>query len=359
MNGWVGGGVQGVWKFSKIAVVLIFVGATVTNLQRMAWLRNMLLMVAVGFSLAGLIDLFQGVVGSPFIWVVPRTEEISPEALAAMQRLKGLGTLDDPNDFAQFLLVSLALLAGRGLDESSSFSRILRTALAGFLLVALIYTKSRGGVLGLVALIGLKTWDRFRWSGFIPVALAGLCAAPFISGMAGRDLSLQGGSDRLALWSDALAAFKHAPIFGNGFGTAPEILDLTTHNTYLLCLVELGIVGFIFWIGMVIVVMVPLWKMASKPIEGQEEGSLALRSWARAIRDAFVVFLVTSFFLSRAFEALFLAIVGMAFAIVQLDSNRVNPIDSSLPVKRWIPLAAAATIVSVMIPYIMVRAGRI
>jgi O-antigen ligase len=166
-------------------------------------------------------------------------------------------------------------------------------------------------------------------------------------------------------------------LWGSGYGSAPELFGLTAHNSYLLCLVELGFIGFLLWIGMLLVVMVPVWRLSAAPIIDEElsaapigdeelsaapisgeENARTMRSWARAVRNALVVFMVTSFFLSRTYHSLFLTLIGIGFALIQIDSSRANREAERLPIRSWMPMASAAAALSVAIPYAVIRLER-
>jgi len=355
-NGWVGGGALAVWQYLPYSLVLIFVGSTGTTTSRLAWLRNVLVIIAVAFTCAGLYDLFTGVTESHFILGPKHSDDVQEEPVEVdpgVLRLKALGTSDDPNDFAQFLLIAIALIRARRFEKEGWLLRAIRALVIVFLMVGLFYTRSRGAFVGLSVLLALAAWERFRWVGAAAVIAMAAAAAPFVSTLSGRDLSLEGGADRLAIWSDALGAIKHSPLLGNGFGSATDLLELTAHNSYLLCLVELGLAGFLCWIGMLLVVAIPLWRLAEAP-PGTEAG-ITIRSWARAIRSAIIAFLVTSFFLSRTYHFLFLLLLGMAFAVVQINSDRIGEKEERLPMKTWVPIAAAMSIMAVGIPYGMIR----
>jgi putative inorganic carbon (hco3(-)) transporter len=356
VNGWMGGGVIAVWQYLPVALLLPLLGATITSVERLSRLRFVLLVVAFVFIAGGVYAVHTGDLESPFV-LSPHNpnEEVAQESM--FLRTRGLGTLKDPNDFAQFLLICLALLGGTTVAKPRSLASFIRLVCFGLLLTGVLYTKSRGGLIGMAALIFLYMWDRFRWLGAGVVGFCGLLALPFAGSIAGREVSIQGGEDRLAIWSDALGLIKHSPVLGNGYGSAPDLLGITAHNTYLLALVELGLVGFLFWIGMLLVVLVPLWKLAAVP-DAEAGDDIVIRSWARAVRNALVVFMVTSFFLSREYQAPVIILIAMAFGVLQIHAAKDDGVEQlDLAPREWLPLAGVAAALAMAIPYAMVRLG--
>jgi putative inorganic carbon (hco3(-)) transporter len=177
-------------------------------------------------------------------------------------RAAWVGVFANPNDlaFTLVVLVPLAAFLATGLRPMP------RLALLGISIVyvaAIFVTFSRGGALGLVAVIGLCAWR--KKSILFQVLMVLLLVAGLI--FAGRfwtrgedfshltgDVSFQ---QRLATSRAGLAMFADHPLLGVGLGCsviawplyAPEDLytraALVTHNTFIQPLAETGIAGFL------------------------------------------------------------------------------------------------------------------
>lgn len=177
-------------------------------------------------------------------------------------RAAWVGIFANPNEVAYSLVVLLPiaafLAAGLGL--------IPRLALLGAAFVyvaAILVTFSRGGLLGLVAVLGLYAWR--QRSIVLQGSMVLLLAAGLV--LAGRfwsrgedfknlneDVSFR---QRLATSQAGLAMFADHPLLGVGLGCsviawplyAPEGLytrgALVTHNTFIQALGETGVIGFI------------------------------------------------------------------------------------------------------------------
>jgi putative inorganic carbon (HCO3(-)) transporter len=177
-------------------------------------------------------------------------------------RAAWVGIFANPNELAYGLVILLPLAA----YLATGLGLIPRLALLGVALVyvaAILVTFSRGGVLGLGAVLGLYAWRKRS------ILLQGLVALLVVAGLilAGRfwsrgedfknlnaDVSFR---QRLATSQAGLAMFADHPLLGVGLGCsviawplyAPEGLytrgALVTHNTFIQALGETGAIGFI------------------------------------------------------------------------------------------------------------------
>lgn len=187
----------------------------------------------------------------------------------------------NPNDFATltFLVFGLNMVA----FQSATATWQRRAALLGAILmpVAILFTGSRAGFLGLVlfgVLILLRSRQKVRMMSLgIVAAVAVAIAAPPAAWDRVRSLTkvrdtqeLQSEGDesarqRYMIWQIAWQMWKDHPVFGVGLGAAPQsnlVYALNrpewtlararwnTHNTFLNVLAETGLPGFIFFAGM-------------------------------------------------------------------------------------------------------------
>jgi O-antigen ligase len=177
-------------------------------------------------------------------------------------RAAWVGIFANPNDlaFSLVVLVPLAAFLATGLRRMS------RLALLGISIVyiaAIFVTFSRGGALGLVAVIGLCAWRKKSIVFQVLIVLL-LVAGLIFAGRfwtRGEDFSHLNGDisfrQRLATSQAGLAMFADHPLLGVGLGCsliawplyAPEDLytrtALVTHNTFIQPLAETSIAGFL------------------------------------------------------------------------------------------------------------------
>ena len=193
------------------------------------------------FIVLGALALHAGAIVSPYLY------DQGYEGNHIM-RLRGLGIVNDPNDFAQVLvsLIPCTFLSWKPKRFLWNGAFVLFPC--AFLLVGVFLTHSRGSVVALMAVIALAVYRRF---GAIPAAvMAGAIFAlsSALSWSGGRDISVESGADRMDAWSVGLELIKSHPIFGVGYRRFTEYNNITAHNTIVVCAAELGFIGFFFWV---------------------------------------------------------------------------------------------------------------
>lgn len=263
-------------------------------------------------------------------------------------RIQGLGMLQDPNQFGQFLLMILPMLFVRNKGAGLGLGFMGAIPIAILFLVGVYFTGSRGAEMGLVALIGLFLIRRFKTTGALLSAGIGGLTLLAANTFRSRTISFSGGKDRLALWSEGMAYFKHSPVWGIGFGGFSARLGMTAHNSYLLCAAELGLVGYFFWMSILVVTMMQLNRVPK--IVGKSNPALA--QWAMALRLSLGVYMFTGFFLSRTYDLPLFLLIGMSGAVITAAGG-----DEAIPVRGtgW-PAWSAGLCVGVLgLIYVMLR----
>jgi hypothetical protein len=185
------------------------------------------------------------------------------EIVGQVLRIRGAGFLNDPNDFAQILEIALPLTF-MGWRQGRVVANLLIVVLpAALLLCAIFLTHSRGALLGL-AVIALMAGRRrlgTTTSAVLTVALVLLLLSLNFTG--GREISAAEGAERLDAWAMGLEFFKSAPLFGIGFGAFSDLNEITAHNSFVLCLAELGLIGSILWVALLVAPMMSLNRIIS------------------------------------------------------------------------------------------------
>ncbi|MFI5289837.1 MAG: O-antigen ligase family protein, partial [Polyangia bacterium] len=233
-------------------------------------------------------------------------------------RVRYLGPLMDPNE--------LALAIGIGLPFAFALFERKRSATRAALLLfslalvgmAVTFTESRGGVLVVLAVLGVYFIRRFGWKG----ALLGVLAAAPILLFGGRHGAEAESSslERLECWYEGVLLFRQYPIFGVGPGQFVDHYYLTAHNSYVLAPAELGFPGMVIWsVVMYLSAKIPVSALrrlspAEPPrIAPGPEADVA-RTWAVALLAALAGLLVGVFFLSFCYHQVLWIYVGLAGA---------------------------------------------
>jgi putative inorganic carbon (HCO3(-)) transporter len=250
-NKWFGGAIQSWLAFLPSAAVYFFIVANVTTVRRLKIVTMAVVATCLGLVVEALCGYYGGgVLGDTF--VLKMNLYSSEQVVGQILRLRGVGFLSDPNDFAQVLLISLSLIfiawrPGRILANS-----LFVLAPAGLLLWATYLTHSRGALVGL-GVLGLMA-ARKQLGTAASVALASVLALGLfvLDFTGGRGISASEGADRLEAWATGLELFKHSPIFGIGFGNFTNFNYITAHNSVVLCLAELGLLGASMWLALLV-----------------------------------------------------------------------------------------------------------
>jgi len=290
-------------------------------------------------------------------------------------RLRGLGEINDPNDFGQLMacVIPLIFIFWRAKKMLRNFVFVILPACV--LLFGIFLTHSRGALLALMAIVIVAARRRI---GTLPALL--LAGGLFIGAMAlhftgGRDISATAGEDRTVLWGEGLQILKAHPLFGVGPGNMPEYTEeyLTAHNSLVVCAAELGLFGLYFWSmflfstvrdalmtaspgkvseGEPIVAEEGIFAQATRKIEAVDKADV--NRLGRLLILSLTGFLVAGWFLSRAFVMTLYLLGGMTEVVYGMALRR-GMIAPRLRLSRVLVYAAGLTVSLVIMMYIMLR----
>ena len=182
-----------------------------------------------------------------------------------------LGSQQDPNEFCGYYLLPVAFATYYGIQKRYP----MLIAILVFFIYTVFMTGSRGGLLAvafafLVALVAAVRNDKHR---------IGICAAAtivlliialnfdfilrlFPDAISSRFLFTGAGTgtaeSRISIWNQVISAFLDSnllqQLFGHGFGTTPlaNAAHLVAHNVYIELLYDVGILGLVSFLGMLV-----------------------------------------------------------------------------------------------------------
>ena len=288
-------------------------------------------------------------------------------------RLRGLGEINDPNDFGQLAVtvIPLVFIFWRKKKMLQNFVLVMLPVCA--LLFGTFLTHSRGALLALMAVAVMAARRRIGTLPALLLAVGLFVAAMSLHFTGGREISAESGSDRTALWSESLQLLKSHPLFGVGFGNLPEYLGHTAHNSVAVCAAELGLTGLFFWCLFLFSTVRDALAIASpeKVNEGEliepEEEHLSLTTGKMEAIDKAEVnrlgrllvlsltgFLVSGWFLSRAFVTTLFMLGGITEVVFEMALRR-GMIAPRLRLARVLPYACCLAVFLVLVMYIMLR----
>jgi len=374
---WLGGGVGAFLGFIPNAFGYFLVCLHCKSKRKLQVLVFMLLFVCLFVLAHGGLALLRGSTN-----VDPAHESVAGGGyLLAMHndagqwfyRLRGLGEINDPNDFGQVVVcvIPLVFIFWR---RKKSFSNIICVILPVIaLLVSVFLTHSRGALLALTVLTVLAA--RRRLGTIRALFLAGLMfgASMALHFTGGRDISASAGEDRTSLWGSSLEILKSHPLFGVGFGRLADYLGLTAHNSVAVCAAELGLFGLFFWCfflfptlrdalaiastgklseGEAIVEAPGPFPRPAKKVEVFEKDDA--NRIGRLVFLSLVGFLLCGWFLSRAFVMTLFLLAGMAEVTYEMSLER-GMIARRLRLARILPYSAGLAASLLILMYILLR----
>lgn len=193
-------------------------------------------------------------------------------------------TLFNPNIFAAYLSMNLSF----GLARFRTFKEdILLSANIILASICLLLTYSRGGFAAFAAAMLALFLLKERKKGIV-IYFAVMAAAFFMMNSvggayrAGLEAVYMDSSSlyRLEIWKAAVRMFLNSPIFGNGIGTTWYYLSsgsdklykyiLHSHNIYLQVAAEMGIVGVLAFINLVIRKVWEGYRLLKEKTMGEE-----------------------------------------------------------------------------------------
>ncbi|WP_162828852.1 O-antigen ligase family protein [Vibrio tubiashii] len=248
--------------------------------------------------------------------------------------------LGDPNDLSLVLMFPLAFAISFATTKGIGVSRILGIVGLVLAMAAVIATQSRGGLLGSVAVFGIFGLRLIRSKSLLifigVICLAVLFAVAGISdrqsgGAAeeGIDASAMG---RLYAWE---AAFKMAldnPFSGVGlnnfysnyyyYSSHWDGLNHAVHSTWFGVLAEMGFLGLIVFIGIIISLIKTSRQTLSILAELKDSVSPYLTATALAVYAGVIGTVVSGTFLTQGFTWPIYILAALCIAISRITQKR-------------------------------------
>lgn len=228
-------------------------------------------------------------------------------------RVRYRGALNDPNELSLTLCVALPFAFAFFERKRSGPRLLLLVAALALIAVCTIMTRSRGGQLVFLAVLGAYFIKRFGWRG---VVIGVVVAAPILL-LGGRSSSdaAESSAERLEMLRDAMVLFKMFPIRGVGFEQILEYNRLTAHNSYALSAAELGLPGMLLWTSVLYlsykIVLTVLYRFDDDP------AAKVAKAWAMALLASLIGMCVGIFFLSFCYHIGLWVYIGLCGALYQ------------------------------------------
>ncbi len=277
-------------------------------------------------------------------------------------RVHYLGIFNDPNDLGTLLVTVVPIMIHwLGREKAGGIGVVyLITMIA--VLFAIYLTNSRGALLAVGVVLFLEASKRY---GMVKGAIAGamlVAVAVARTRFAELDVNEASAAGRIDAWYQGFEMFKSNPLFGVGYHNFTEHHFRTAHNSFVLVLAETGIIGFFFWLTMILVTFVILINFLRKtPDElGVVENTSAHVEWReyRGIVWTYLVLLsgyITAIsFLSRSYDTYFNIVFGLGSGLCLALQTRYKAMPELRIVDRMGGWAVSA-IGGVFVTYIVIK----
>ncbi len=339
--GWSGGAYKGLLDFAPIVFCYFLIRFAVDTPERLRRFVAIFIALNVFLAVNGIVQFHTGL-------GLGNTTTVGAE-----NRIRGTGIFNDPNDLAMTLVMTVPFLLWFIVDRGCRlWQRGLAIVLLAPILVAIVYTNSRGAVLGLGAAVCVFAMRQFKLIPALTFAAAA-AAAIVLAGPArvqALDSQETSAQSRIEAWGDGLMMVRADPIFGVGYGRFTEYHYQVAHNSFVQAAAELGMLGAVVLVGM----FATLFRTLKIARQAPSRPEALPASWINAMGAASWGMVVCCFFLSRQYVVvpyIMLALGGSAGWFVP-GPRRAPPFP---PLVESVFMALAFTLVTMMVVYGMVR----
>ncbi len=287
----------------------------------------------------------------------PAPAEESAEGARAAQgpvalRMRSLGFLNDPNDFAQALVAFLPLVVLLRAPGRRLRNLLLVWMPVAVLLYGIYLTRSRGGLLALLVMLLFAFRRRMSRTLSLVLSVVAVLGLVALGATGGRALAKdESGAGRIEAWAEGLEMLKSSPLWGVGFESYTDYHDLVAHNSFVHCFAELGLIGYFFWLALIVLTWVGLSTVMHELDDPEAE---EIQAACGALRLALVGFFVGCLFLSRSYGVVLFLMLGLGTALGDI-ARREGLLDRQEHVVLWLGRIGVIEAVSIVVVWFVVR----
>ncbi len=272
------------------------------------------------------------------------------EITAGFDSIRPTGPLDDPNFYAQILLMVFPLAAYRVVDEKKTFSRGFALVCSALIVAAIIFTYSRSAFIMIIVISFVIVFERkMNVYKFAALGLAILVGATPIlpAGYLARMATLTGAAEGADTQTEAsfrgrsseaqvaVLMFLDYPLLGAGYSNFEEnylkystqlgiddrLQNRQAHNLYLEAAAETGVIGLFAFSLMYLLIFRSLWIARKQLIQ---IGRRDLVPWITGLAFGLLGYLLTSIFLHDDYVRYLRLMMGLALSASALSEALVR-----------------------------------
>ncbi len=233
-------------------------------------------------------------------------------------RMRGTGIFMDPNDLAMVIVAAGCLCLYFVTDKSLGIWRWLWAAPLVVFAIAILETKSRGGLLAGAAAVMTMASLRYGSKVAMVLGVLGACTLPLVAGRS-ANIEIGEGStseERILLWREGFDAIKSPEIlFGIGQNNYADLAGLVAHNSFVHTYVELGLFGGTLFLGCFFVAAVQLYRIGHQPEDVWHPELLRMRPYVAGVLAGWCM---SMFSLSRCYVVPTFLVLGLQAAYLNL-----------------------------------------
>ncbi|MCK5146606.1 O-antigen ligase family protein [bacterium] len=256
---------------------------------------------------------------------------VAGEAASGMRLIS---LVQDPNSFAIKLLPAVGFSYALFKIEEKNVLKLLALLSLMLLSLCIVVTFSRGGLMGLITILGLISWVEFRNKKGILFGITIFVILVITIPPELIFLRIQGLSttkldssilQRLRLLKGGLHIFLEHPLIGVGAGNfmaysrqyAGTLFPMVAHNSFLEVAAELGIIGLTVFISLISTTIKRLRKTFSN------HTSYTITQYVRGVLFSLFGFLTHSLFLSEEYNIILFLLIALAVILNRFPNNIV------------------------------------
>jgi O-antigen ligase len=321
-------------EFSELVIKTILIFIVIVNVVRTEWRMRMLWFLIIGVSIYLSVNVISDYQAGVF-----KIGDAEQNTQRVMGAIKGL--FDNSNDLALHLVTIIPITFALGIEKKGMIRKLVYFPITLLMVAAVIITFSRGGFIGLIAMVlvlARKLSRRNKTAALATVVLGViffLAVAP--ASYSGRlatifdsasDITGSSSQRTQVLKRSILVALRY-PLFGVGIGNFhhKSFQELGTHNAYTQVAAETGIAAMVCYI---IFLVHPLRKLRLMEREMFERNETSRYYYlAIGLQASLVGYMVASFFAAVAYQWYVYYLVGYAIALRRIyyleQAEKPNP----------------------------------
>jgi putative inorganic carbon (HCO3(-)) transporter len=290
-------------EYVKIIFISIFTTAVIRTREH---LRMLVWVIAMSFAFYGVKSGVAGIVKLGDVYI---------------KRGPG-GMLEDNNDFALALAMSIPLLLHLGTSERREILRKGVFLMIPLTMITVVLTRSRGGTVAMAVMAMILIWRSHNrilgvlLGGITVATVISLAPIEYINRISSiKDYETEGSAaSRIKAWMVAGRMIKDNPVTGVGYQrfqmnyldyepnpSASQLYGegtIVAHNSYLQIWAECGTPAFLIYLGLLFLSVIDIWRV--RKMARQRYHASWILSYCTMFEAAMLTFMVGSVFLNRA-----------------------------------------------------------